>query len=385
MQFMVKKISSGTVLKELENIGFDASYRAQGAKKHEFLSFKVFSLTPQQATILKQTAISVGTDCAIHRHVLDFKVDKSDCLLSGSIRQLENLCQKLQKQPFSCAKLASDIQEQLEIQNRGRKTVIMGILNLTSNSFSDGGEFLDEALALEHASLMIKEGAKIIDIGAESTAPGRKEVAADEQIKLLVPIIKKIRAQYPEILISVDTRSAKVAREAVLVGADIINDVSSFNFDPQILDVAVETGKKFVIMHSRGTPETMNSLADYENIVDEVYFELKQKCDLAISKGLKPENIIIDPGFGFAKNAKHNLALMARIEEFKSLGFEILAGTSRKRFLASFSDTKNIKDRDDVTAVTSFFFAQAEIDIIRVHNVGASFKAVELAQLLSDN
>ncbi len=376
MQFTVKKVSAQHAAKEVKNVGFDSGYLKEGVKKHEFLSLKVFGLTPQQATILKQAALSVGTDCAIHRHVIDFKVDKSDCVLSGSLRELEKLCEKLQGQPFSLKKLALEIQRQLEIQGKARETIIMGILNLTSNSFSDGGEFLNEVQALEHTDLMIKEGAKIIDIGAESTAPGSKGVGANEQIKLLIPVIKKIRKKYPEILISADTRSAEVAQEAVLAGADIINDVS---FNKGVLDVAIEAGKKLVIMHSCGRTE--NSV-EYKNVVDEIYFDLKEKCDFALSKGLKPENIIIDPGFGFAKNEAQNLELLSRIEEFKSLGFEILVGISRKRFLAPFSDSIP-KNRDEITTVTSFFLAQNGIDIIRVHNVGANFKAVQLAQTLT--
>jgi len=224
---------------------------------------------------------------------------------------------------------------------------------------------------------MIKDGAKIIDIGAESTAPNTKSVNADVQIKLLIPVIKKIREKYPEILISADTRSAKVAREAVLTGADIINNVS---FDEDVLAVAIETGKKLVIMHSCGASE---NVVNYKNIVDEVYFDLKEKCDLALSKGLAPENIIIDPGFGFAKDEVQNLELLSRIEEFKSLGFALLAGTSRKRFLAPFSDPQP-RNRDEITAVTTFHLAR-HADIIRVHNVAASFKAMQFARALSDN
>jgi len=377
MQFSVKKICAGHAAKEVGNVGFDSSYLKEGVKKHEFLSFKIFDLTPQQATILKQTAISVGTDCAIHRHVIDFKVNKSDCVLSGSLRELEKLCEKLGGQPFSLKKLAGEIMAQLEIQGRALNPVIMGILNLTDNSFSDGGEFLDELRALEHTDLMIKDGAKIIDIGAESTAPNTKSVNADVQIKLLIPVIKKIREKYPEILISADTRSAKVAREAVLTGADIINNVS---FDEDVLAVAIETGKKLVIMHSCGASE---NVVNYKNIVDEVYFDLKEKCDLALSKGLAPENIIIDPGFGFAKDEVQNLELLSRIEEFKSLGFALLAGTSRKRFLAPFSDPQP-RNRDEITAVTTFHLAR-HADIIRVHNVAASFKAMQFARALSDN
>lgn len=382
MQFMIKRISHSDLLKELEDIGFDESYRERGAKKHDFISLKIFDLTPQQAIIIKQSAISVGTDCAIHRHVIDFKIKKTDCILSGSICEFEKLCEKLEKQPFSLKKLVQDIKGQIKIHKTKQSTVIMGILNITSNSFSDGGNFLDHKKAFKHAEAMIKEGAEIIDIGAESTAPGAKPVSPDVEIKRIVPIIKEIRKKYPEILISVDTRNSKTARETILAGADIINDVSGYSFDKKILDVAIEFDKKLVIMHSRGIPENMCDFTKYKNVVEEVYFELKQKCDTAISKGVKPENIIVDPGFGFAKNAEQNLELLKHVREFRSLGFQTLAGVSRKRFLSEFSDPKEPKNRDEITATTSFYLAQQGINIIRVHNVKLSFKAVNLAQKL---
>lgn len=392
MQFKIKKVSNSglnnrpnSTQKELKSVGFDNSYIKEGAKKHDFLSFKIYDLTPQQATILKQTAIGAGTDCAIHRHVIDFKVEKTDCIISGSINEFEKISEKLARQPFSLKILAEDLKAQIEIhQKKPAKSVIMGILNITENSFSDGGDFLDEAAALKRAEQMINEGATIIDIGAESTAPHSTPVSPEVEIERLVPIIKKIKEKFPKILISADTRNSDTAREAMLMGADIINDVSDGNFDKKTLDVAIELNKKLVIMHTRGLPQTMSSLAQYENVVDEVYFDLKKRCNAAIERGLKPENIIVDVGFGFAKKSEQNLKLMSAIEEFKSLGFEILAGVSRKRFLAEFSDAKIPKNRDEITATTSFYFALKGIEIIRVHNVKLSADSVKFAQAILD-
>lgn len=382
MQFMIKKIENFDTIDELENVGFDASYREFGAKKQEFMSFKIFSLTPQQATILKQSAISIGSDCAIHRHVIDFKIEKTDCLITASISQFEKLAEKLKKQPFSLKKLAENILEQIKLYKQPKKSIIMGILNVNENSFSDGGNYLNEEVALNHASKMIKDGAKIIDIGAESTAPFAATLDVEVEIERLVPVIEKIKKNHPEILISVDTRNAKAARAAILAGADIINDVSFLNYDPELLNVALEYQKPLIITHSRGTPLNMNDFAQYKNVVEEVYFELKNKCDFAIKKGMEPENIIIDMGFGFAKDEKQNLELLKHIVEFKSLGYKILAGVSRKRFLAPFSDPKNPKNRDEITSTASFYLALKGIDIIRVHNVELNVAAINFAQQL---
>lgn len=379
---MIKKIENFDTMHELQNVGFDASYREFGAKKQEFMSFKIFNLTPQQATILKQSAISIGSDCAIHRHVIDFKIEKTDCLITASISQFEKLAAKLKKQPFSLKKLAENILEQIKLYKQPKNSIIMGILNINENSFSDGGNFSNEETALKHASKMIKNGATIIDIGAESTAPYAIALNVDIEIERLIPIIKKIKKNHPEILISADTRNAKTAHEAILAGANIINDVSFLNYDPDILHVAIEHQKPLIITHSRGTPLNMNDFAQYKNVVEEVYFELKNKCDFAIQKGMKPENIIIDPGFGFAKDEKQNLELLKHIVEFKSLGYKILAGVSRKRFLAPFSDLKTPKNRDKITSTASFYLALKGIDIIRVHNVELNAAAINFAKQL---
>ena len=223
----------------------------------------------------------------------------------------------------------------------------------TQNSFSDGGEFLEFENAKRHIAQMIEQGAQIIDIGAESTRPNADEIDSQTQIKRILPIIKHIKENYKNILVSIDTRSSEVAQICINEGADIINDVSGLRFDAKMAKTIAKSNAKIVIMHSRSTPKDMDNMCNYENLIDEIFFELKKQCDFAISEGVKPENIIIDVGFGFAKNYEQNIELMTRIEEFKSLGYEILAGVSRKRFIQQLANVTNPKDADEMSAMAS--------------------------------
>jgi len=382
MQFVVKKILR-TTREELDNIGFDTGYISKGCEKHNFLSLKIFNLKPQQASILKQTALSLGTDCAVHRHVIDCRAELSDAILSGSIGELHRIADKLRSQPFSLSKLAEEIERQIKIFSKDLSLPkIMGILNLTEDSFSDGGECVELKDALNKADLLIEEGAQIIDIGAESTRPNAKPVDPERETELILPVVKALKEKYPSTELSVDTRNASTAQRVIDAGADIINDVSGFEWDEEIINVVLRSNAKYVLMHSRGTPETMDEHCKYGNVADEVYKELGAKLEMLLNKGYKLENIIIDPGFGFAKNPEQNLKLLKHIEEFKSFGCELLVGTSRKRFLAPFTLDENPKCRDGATAITSFYAALKGVDIIRVHNAAQTKSAIDLAYSL---
>ena len=289
------------------------------------------------------------------------------------------------------SKISEEIKKQVDIYlkyKKANKPIIMGILNLTDDSFSDGGKFLDFKNAVAHGLKMIKEGAQIIDIGAESTRPGAKAVPSEIEIQRLTPVVRALKAE-PEfrqkgVKISIDTRNAETAREMALLGVDIINDVSGLSYDNKMAETVAETGLQVVITHSRGTPETMDGFSDYKNTVDEVYFELCNLAENAIDKGVHPNKIIIDPGFGFAKNIEQNFEILAKIEEFKGMGYPVLCGVSRKRFLKSLTDEcledeERLETLDNITAQTSLYFAAKNIDFIRVHNVAKTKQALDLA------
>ena len=377
MQFLSKIVLKKFINKEISSVGFDESYVNHAVKKHSFLSIKIFDVTPSQASIIKQTALSCDCDCAVNRGVIDCSVSFSNCILSGTIAQLCSVAKKLEQQPFSLSKLSSKIYEQLEFnQKDSPRTKVMGILNLTPNSFSDGGEFMEIDKAINHAVDMIESGATVIDIGAQSTKPKTDLVSVVYEIEKVTPIVTALKMAFPHIEISVDTMTLGCAKAALDAGADILNDVS-FLKNPEFINICKESNKKLVIMHSRGDSYSMDDLTSYENVVDEVFEELYKKTEFAAEMGLSKDNIIVDVGFGFAKTVEQNFALLKRIAEFKSLGYPILAGVSRKRFLQDVINTKEPRDADIQSALAASWLIQNDIEYVRVHDVDLTMQALK--------
>ena len=377
MQFLSKTVLKKFINKEITSVGFDESYAKFAQNKHIFLSIKIFDVSPQQANIIKQTALSSGCDCAVHKGVINCSIERSDCLLSGTLSQLETIAKKLYSQQFSLQNLAQNILEHIQQEKEYKKrSKIMGILNITPNSFSDGGEFLEIDKAMNHAIDMIEHGAEIIDIGAQSTKPNADLVDVVYEIEHVAPIVTALKTAYPHIELSVDTMSVACAKSALESGADIINDVSFLGND-EFVSLCKKFDKKLVIMHAKGNSKTMDSLTSYENVVDEVFKEIAHKTARAKSLGLNEDNIIIDVGFGFAKNVEQNFTLLKRINEFKSMGYPVLAGVSRKRFLQDVINTREPKDADIQTTLATSWLIQQEIDYIRVHNVELAMQALK--------
>ncbi len=364
--FVLKEICTKNMTQELERVGFDKTYTTQGALKFEYKNIKIYSLTSPQVNILKQTALSVGADCATHREVITAKVEKSDCILGGSISQLKKISSKLAFQPFGLKALGEEI-EKFILYKKSGKTKIVGILNLTPDSFSDGGEFLDYEKAKEHFQYMISSGADIIDIGSESTRPYSTPVSGKAQIERIIPILKFAKENGILIPISVDTRSAEVAEKCILEGAQIINDVSGFDYDKNMVDVIAKYGVKVIIQHSLGDPQNMQDNPRYESLMDEIYLKLREKVDFALSKGIAKENIIVDPGIGFGKTRDDNFEIIRRVEEFYGLGCEVMLGVSRKSLLGMKEETNEMKDI--FTVALNALALENKVDYIRVHNV----------------
>lgn len=361
---------------ELDCIGFDKTYLHNAVEKFKYKNIKIFSLSIPQANILKQTALSVGADCAVHRETITCKIEKTDCLLGGSYSQLRKISQKLRKQPFKLSKLADLIEQNIDfklkpIEIKGKvfdftKPYIVGVLNLTPDSFSDGGEFLALEDAQKHLLQMIEDGADIIDIGAESTKPFSTPVPAKVQLERIMPILEFVKSNGIKTPISIDTRSAKVAKKCVKAGADIINDVSGLEFDTQMVETVAKLGAPMIIQHAKGMPENMQVNPTYENLMDEIFFELKKKTDFAVEKGVKHENIIIDAGIGFGKTKEHNLEILRRVGELKALNYPIMLGISRKSFLGMPDSTNDEKDTFTLALNTTLL---DKVNFIRVHNV----------------
>lgn len=256
----------------------------------------------------------------------------------------------------------------------------MGILNVTPDSFSDGGEFADPEIAVDRAVQMVEEGASIIDVGPESTRPGSVPVSADEQIRRAIPVLSRIRERLPDITISIDTRLSGVAERAVDAGADMVNDVSALRDDARMVDVVARLGVTVVLMHRRGTSEHMQQGGGplYENVIAEIGEFLTERAVFAVAAGIKQDRLILDPGLGFGKRVEDNLRIMDRLQAFVALGFPVLVGASRKRFLGAALDIEEPKDRVAASVACALIAADAGAAIVRAHDVRETAQALSL-------
>ncbi|MBF6650896.1 dihydropteroate synthase [Methylobacter sp. BlB1] len=260
------------------------------------------------------------------------------------------------------------------------KPLIMGILNVTPDSFSDGGQYSDVDAAVRQARRMLDEGADIIDIGGESTRPGSEPVAADEQIQRVVPVVEAIRQQVSaDIPISIDTTLSAVAKAALEAGADIINDISAGRDDEAILALTAETDAPIILMHSQGSPKTMQDNPYYDDVVQEVLVALHQQIDAALKVGIKKERIAIDPGIGFGKRRQDNIDLLAHLDAFVATGYPVLLGTSRKRFMGAICAVSEPSELVTATAVTTALGIMAGVQMFRVHDVRENRQAADVA------
>lgn len=263
---------------------------------------------------------------------------------------------------------------------KDNRPIIMGILNLTPDSFSDGGSYTEKGRAVSFALQMVREGADIIDVGGESTRPDSQRVSPKEQLRRVVEIIEALRQTLPaDIPVSIDTTWSEVARAAVSAGASIINDVRSGRDDEGIFELAAEKDLPVVLMHMQGTPQTMQINPSYENVVREVKDFLLERCEKAIRMGVPRENLIIDPGIGFGKTQEHNLELMANLREFAVTGYPVLLGASRKHFMGSICKGTQPKDLVGATCTTTTLGVQAGVRIFRVHDVQQNRQAADVA------
>jgi len=255
----------------------------------------------------------------------------------------------------------------------------MGVINLTPDSFSDGGDLNSTKKVLDQVKHFLCNGVDVIDLGAQSTRPGAEEVGSNREIKRLIPYLKIIKSEYPDVLISVDTFNSEVAHEALLNGADWINDVTGGRRDRDILDVVSKFNCPYVITHSRGNSQNMNKLSKYDNLLSEIKLALDKLIKNALEKNIPKTNIIIDPGIGFSKNINQNLEILKNLDKFKDFDLPILIGASRKRFLGEILNETNPKERDIGTLAVSCLCAQFNIDIVRVHNVKMNSQILKVA------
>lgn len=376
---------------ELEAVGADPAGVAKMTPKATFLALKVTGVKAPGANILKQEALSVGCDAAVGRGVINCSLERSDVLLMGTRKQVRAVIRKLKPQPFGLKKLAADLEAALDALERRHELPwrggvlklwerphVMGILNVTPDSFSDGGRFLDRGAALARAEEMIAEGADVIDVGGESTRPGSDAVTQEEELARVLPVIEHL-APRVGVPISVDTYRAAVAARAVAAGASIVNDVTGLRADPAMAEAVAKGGAALVVMHMRGTPKTMQADTAYADLLAEVWRSLRQSTEAALAAGVPADRIVVDPGIGFGKSLEGNLALLRRLGELQSLGFPLLVGASRKSFLGKLLGTEDPAQRLEGSLAAATVAAWNGAHILRVHDVAETRRALRVA------
>lgn len=369
----------------LTQIGSDPEGIAHMAGKAIGRGIKLEQVPLWVAHILKQEMLSVGGDAAVHRNVIINKIEATDVMLLGTVRQLGKLASKILAQPFGLKKVGHDLKQlltTLEPQKTrilkcrskelelGHRTLVMGILNVTPDSFSDGGRYYSIENAIAQAQRMVDEGADLLDIGAESTRPQHEEVSAEEEWQRLEPVLKTL-LEHVAVPISIDTYKASVAAKALEAGAHMINDVWGLQKDPDMARVVGEYQAPVIVMHNQvGT--------SYHHLMGDMLNFLRESIELAKAHGLSGDQIIVDPGIGFGKTTEQNLEVMARLAELRTLGHPVLLGASRKSFIGK-TLNQTVDNRLEGTLSTSVLGVVAGVDFIRVHDVQANYSAVQMA------
>ena len=353
----------------------------------------VEGIAPRTANLLKQEILSLGGDVAVDGRGLDCSAIQTDALLMGTQKHFEKLILKLEQYPdlhplgLSIKETIKNISKthySIRCRNRtltlGKRTLLMGILNVTPDSFSDGGLFFDKEKAVAHGLRMVEEGADIIDIGGESTRPGSKPLELEEELRRVIPVIESL-AKEIDVPISIDTYKSGVAQRAIEAGAEIINDISGLHFDPGLAQVAAKEDVPIVLMHIRGIPETMQKNVHYDSLFSEILHYLKESIQMAESAGLDPQRIIIDPGIGFGKTVEDSLLIIKNLYEFRVLGKPILLGTSRKSFIGKILSAE-AGDRLEGTLSSIAIGVLNGAHIIRSHDVLQAKKAIAVADAI---
>ena len=378
MRFNMHNLSAADpagVREELDKIGADSAGAALMEAKALHRLIKIYDLSPKQANIIKQEMLGKGGDAAVTRGTVDSSVEKTDVLMMGTEKQYRAVIKKLRMQPFGLARLAGQLEEilnnlrgrkprTLECQGKkitlGERTLVMGILNITPDSFSDGGKYGNTETALAYARRMETEGVDIIDVGGESTRPGYVPVGLEEELDRVLPVLRALVREV-DVPISIDTTKAEVARRALEEGAHIVNDQWALRADPALAPLCAEFGVPLVMMHNRRNTEYRDLMGDMVR-----YFE--ESIEVAVSAGVPRDNIIIDPGIGFGKTVEQNIEVMRRMRELECLGLPVLLGTSRKSLIGK---TLNLpsEQRVEGTGATVALGIVNGADIVRVHDV----------------
>ncbi|MHC1715780.1 MAG: dihydropteroate synthase [Acidaminococcaceae bacterium] len=391
---MILPITSCNLRYELKNIGVHQASIETFMNKSAILPLKVLKVRTPAANIIKQEMLACGGDCAIHAGCVVCAQDHSDILLLGTKKHYRLLLQKMAMMPyFGLPKIKEELQSFLE--NAPLKTiladnrvleydhvVVMGILNITPDSFYADSRVRSIDEVINRAGQMLRDGAEILDIGGESTRPGSDSINPQEEIARIVPVVEALRKEYPQSILSIDTYHAETAEATLASGADIINDISGMEYDEKMIDVVVKNNAPVILMHMRGTPKNMQQNTEYGNVVEEVSKYLKERAEMLRGHNFPKEKIILDPGIGFAKNVDQNLKLMQGLSEMTGSDYPVLLAASRKSTIGKVLGDIPPEARLAGTIATSCQAVYAGANMVRVHDVKENIQAIRMLEAI---
>ena len=394
---VIASTPTAPVLDEMRRTGATEPGLARMMTKAEALALAMEHIERRQANLLKQEMLAAGGDAAVHHGVCSEAVDETRVVLVGTRRQFTALVARLAEEPLDLPAVGEVIRRALEAYGRrrfeipmgphrlvvGPKPALMGIVNVTPDSFSRDGLAGDPEAAVALGLRMAEAGADLLDIGGESTRPGSDPVSEDEERRRVLPVVEGLarRGRTP---ISIDTRRARVAREALAAGACLVNDVTALGGDPAMAATVAKSGAGLVLMHMQGEPKTMQDRPVYDNLMADICRFLRQSMALAAEAGVPEERILVDPGIGFGKTLADNLQVLARLGQLRTLGRPILVGPSRKRFLGDLTGVRTPADRTYGTAAACALAVAAGALVLRVHDVPEMRQALAMAGAMAE-
>ncbi|MGP8072041.1 MAG: dihydropteroate synthase [Thermoplasmata archaeon] len=381
--------SLAEVARELERTESEPEGVALMAPKGRIYAIRLDDVSLKAAPLLKQELLAAGGDSAHARGIADHSAPATSAVLLATWGQYRRLLPKLGRQPFRLRAIGEEVDRALRAYVRhglrevrtahgklllGDRPRVMGVVNVTPDSFSDGGKYLDAKVAVAHAEWLASEGADVLDIGGESTRPGATPVSPDAEWRRVEPVLRGLVGQVT-VPLSIDTRHAEVAERAVDAGVDLVNDVDGLR-DPAMIRVVARTNAAAVVMHLRGTPATMQDDLQYADLRGEVFRWLAERTDAALAEGIGEDHLLVDPGVGFGKSAEQSLELLTHAGEFRSLGYPVVVGASRKSFLGWALGSKDPEERLEAGLAAAVVAAERGVELIRTHDVGPTVRAL---------
>ena len=395
---MLLKINKELLGEAMASIGAHPASLPIFAHKSEIVPYKLLGVRTPAANILKQEMLAAGGDAVVPTGCIVNADKYVNVVLLGTLKQYKLVLKKLElMQYFGLKQVAAELQEAVAAALEpaalrttladGRvltydKMCVMGILNITPDSFYEGSRVSALADVVARAGQMLEQGAQVLDIGGESTRPGSDSVDGDEERRRVLPVIEALRREYPEAVLSVDTYRADTAEAALSVGADIINDISAMEADARMADVVVRTKAPIILMHMRGTPKNMQQNCQYQDVVQEVAVYLAQRAQLLREQGVGADKIILDPGIGFAKDVEQNLRLMRDLHVLTSFGYPVLLAASRKSTIGAVLGGIPAAERLEGTIATSLQAVYAGVQMVRVHDVLENVRAIRMLEAI---